>query len=72
MLIGWYISFSLVNRLLQAALIEKTYRWQSYEPNEDQYYDTKIAGMVSSDDNSKENNKDSPLESQVEATVIPP
>ena len=28
MLIGWYLSFALVSRLFQAALVERTYRWQ--------------------------------------------
>ena len=50
--VGWFVSASLVSRLFQAALVEKTYRWQKYDIDDTQYYETKIAGQVTSENSS--------------------
>ena len=44
--LGWLISAPLVNRLFKAALVEKNYRVQRYDIDDSQYYETKLAGQV--------------------------
>ena len=51
---GWFISVSFAARLFQAAMVEQTYRWQKYDIDDTQYYETKIAGSVTSEESSKE------------------
>ena len=49
---GWVISVALISRLFQAAIVEKTYRWQKYNVDDTPYYKTKIAGKVTPENSS--------------------
>ena len=51
---GWVISASIVERMFQAALVEQTYRWQKYDIDDTQYYETRIAGQVTSENSSND------------------
>ena len=42
--LGWFFSVGMVTRLVKGKMIEKTYRWQNYDVDDTQYYETKIAG----------------------------
>ena len=64
-LVGWYMSFALVSRLFQAALVEGTYRKQEYSPGNTQYYETRVAGVVTPETStSSESSKEDKTESK--------
>ena len=48
----------MVTRLVKAAMVEKTYRWQNYDVDDTQYYETKIAGQVTPENSSDESNNE--------------
>ena len=57
-LVGWYMSFALVSRLFQSALVKSTYRKQEYSPGNTQYYETRIAGVVTPETSSSSDSSD--------------
>ena len=67
MLVGWYLSFALVSRLLQAALVERTYRQQYYNSNETQYYETRVAGVVTPENSTSSDSSDSVEKAAIQA-----
>ena len=52
--LGWFFSVGMVTRLVKGKMIEKTYRWQNYDIDDTQYYETKIEGQVTPDNSSDE------------------
>ena len=68
--VGYFISQSIITRLFQAALVEKTYRWQNYEIDDTQYYNTKIAGQVTSSENSSNEEEKNKKETKKDFTAV--
>ena len=56
--LGWFIAAPLVSRLSKAAMVHSNYRLQSYDFDDSQYYQTKIAGEVSSASSSSGDNNE--------------
>ena len=65
--LGWFFSVAMVTRLVKAAMVEKTYRWQKYDIDDTQYYETKIAGQVSPENSSDDNDEQKAMQEELKA-----